>query len=224
MTTATFYTVQDATLWDGFMNQVADAVATTVQAWYRVDATYGDSYARIGLKVDLSSLTAAQIATAVSFSYQVQTASTSRFNLRKITSWWEEVNATGTEPSIGDDPTDTLLTATPTGTYSYSHAKLLDWVNAWIDGSSPNYGWAISPKSSGDVDSFFIYAREQTGTTSDPYLSVTYTGKPVISNVNIAGGVSVPATGNVQPAFSFSDPDGDTLTQVAIRRKRLTGA
>lgn len=226
MTVATVYPSQDAMGSSssagatGTTGLVQGATGTTLQVGLSATCS-GTSYYNSMLLFDLSFLTGKSVIDA-SFTYEVSTAGTLDANAFLATSYWVEVD--GSFGPIYDLLSGGInLNFASTGVKTRTSAKWLAWIQNWANGIVPNYGFVIDWLSATNVGA--MYSKEQTGTTSDPYLSVTYKSKPVITPTGSPGpSTSIPATGNVTVSYTFSDADGATLDQVAIRRRRLTGA
>lgn len=228
MTVATIYASRDAignstaTGAAGTTGTVASSTATTLTIG-TISGCSGTAYYNSFLWFDVSSL-AGKYATAASFNYWV-TAAQPLLTVkayRALTTWLEVDGTDG--PTYDETKGSGDLDVSTAGAYtSSSDAKFRNWVQGWIENSFPNGGFILDwPAGTGFVQ---IASQDTSGTANDPYLSVTYTGKPVVSALGTPPpSASIPAAGNVTVGLTFTDPDGDTMAQVAIRRIRLTGA
>lgn len=228
MTVATIYASRDA---DGVSSSaggvgttgtVSGSTTTTLSVG-TISGCSGPTYFNSLFWFDVASLAGKYVISA-SFNYWI-TANVTTLQVKafRATSPWAEVDSSpGPTYDLTDYSADLVLT--PSGAYmSLTDAKFKEWIQNWIDSVYSNYGFVLDWVSG---TSFVQMASQDTsGTANDPYLSVTYTSKPVVSNVGTPSpSASVPAAGNVTVGLTFSDADGDTMAQVAIRRIRLTGA
>lgn len=225
MPTVAIYTDRDAQRQDSSGTlTVQNATGTTATFQYAAGA-YG-SYTRQEpiLHCDLSSIPAASFVTSIVFNYVVDSVDTATFAQtfpRRLTSAWTEANGVTGPTDDGVNAATPCPFTISTGARTYSDTSFTTWVQNWISGAATNYGWVIYnafPTNTGAMRT-----REQTGTTNDPYLSITYGRPPTVSNVGVPTGTSIPASGNVSVGFTYSSLDSSALDKVAIRRVRLSG-
>lgn len=233
MTVASFFSVADAQMavlnpLDGNGRNVSADTAVSVQVG-NPSSCSSNWYAGL-FKFDLSSIAAISdlylISVVLSLWVTASTMASEWVRLHKVLGTWSEGSSDGPSYSL-DDITQNLLSPWATGQYrDISDPALSRWVAEWIMYPTSNFGFLMAVVNAGASGQYLtVSTKEQTGTTQDPYLTISYTRKPSVTVTGVPSpSASIPATGNVTVSFSYSDPEGDTLTQVAIRRKRLTGA
>jgi hypothetical protein len=109
-------------------------------------------------------------------------------------------------------PDSALVNPEITGLKDFTN--LAATVQAWLDGTAPNYGWTIV---SDDINRIFFDSSETGTATLRPVLTVDYNAPPVISNAtanvdeDAANGTSVYNVNDANTG-NDTDQDGDALT------------
>lgn len=146
------------------------------------------------------------------------------YNIYPITAGWSESTVTwNNQPTASSTASGSIVTGTANNVWK--SFNVTGDVQAFIGGTSTNYGWTIkdAAENSGNEEGK-MRSKEQAGTTDDPYLAITYscasgwtgtycdtvvdTTAPTLSETT-----PVPTrTNDTTPNYSFSSDEAGTIT------------
>jgi len=187
--TVNLYSTADADVRQGYatLNRGSET-----EMWTGYDHCDGAQVSRALLQFDLSGISSgASIEDATLHVYHVdycdignRTHTVTAY--RTSSSWLESSVTWNTQPGTAEGYGSVSITS---GTWDYYTLDVTDLVRAWVGGTYPNYGITLrGPESSGnDSARLGFYARERSGTSLDPYLSVTYTDASAASGAPAVG-------------------------------------
>lgn len=219
MTTATFYSILDAAAQD--TGVTSQGTGTPITAGY-TSTSYAVGKVQPMFKFDLSSISSGMNVLSASFTYNIEALISNTFKLARITSTWDEAGSNNPTWDANLKSADFAGAGGSVGSHTLSDPALLAWIQNWVNGVYTNFGiiWECQTTTS---QTGSVSAREATGTTNDPYLTVTYNAPPVITPTGVPSpSISPPPTGDVSLTYTYSDAEGDTLAQIAVRRRKPT--
>lgn len=179
MTVATFFAVADAqasiaTAGASTAGAITAATTTTVTAGY-TSSKSGAFYLPSFFRFDLSSLDAnTTLVQTAEFDYWINAIGANPNYAYKTTLSWVETNSTASPSYDLATQTAALAKVNTTAYQVSSDAQIIAWITDWIVNPSGNFGLTVVADNSVNA-SWTIRSREFTGTTSDPFVSVTYT-------------------------------------------------
>ncbi len=193
---STFYSVADATILQGL---ASTNFGSTRDMWAGYEHCSGSSngVTRSLVKFDLSAIPqGTQIAQATLSLYHANYCDignrTHSVTTYRIANNWSESSVNwNNQPSLGEPFGSASITSGAWGRYTFDVTTL---VQAWVNGTRPNYGVMVrGPESSGnDSARLGFYTRDEGGTDYDPYLTITYSGmstvQETVSAVNMVPG------------------------------------
>lgn len=173
------YPVADATVLEGYANNNFGSVS---DMWVGYDHCLSPMAAisRSLIRFDLSAIPAGTSITSANLYLNLINSCdigyrTHTVTLYRISSSWSASTVTwSNKPGYAESHGSRSITAGSWGYYSFDVTNL---VRGWINGSYANYGLMVrGPESSDSTSARLGFATvESSGTTSDPYLSITYT-------------------------------------------------
>jgi hypothetical protein len=120
---------------------------------------------------------------------------THRVAARVVTGNWSESTVTwNSQPGFGAEYGSTSIPSRSWGRYQIDVTSL---VRGWVNGTISNRGLILRSNESSGTDSARLgfRTREMTGTTYDPYLTITYAGRAGVEEITVpAGGSPEPTT------------------------------
>ncbi|MBU0677996.1 MAG: DNRLRE domain-containing protein [Verrucomicrobia bacterium] len=138
---------------------------------------------RTVMQFDLSAYVGTVVNSATLYMYRYFKYGSSSFNadIHRLTQPWDEAEVTWNSYETGQswstpggdyDGTASATTLIPGSGYEWYSWDVTDLVQDWVDGTSVNYGLLAKQQVFGGGTYSAFYTREQTGTTSDPYIDL----------------------------------------------------
>ena len=178
--TTTLYANKDAYIDSGgSTNNYGTSSSLYVGKYQSYNYPYNHYTERSFIGFDLSSIPSHTTITSATLNLLLRDApSSSRtYNLYRITSSWIE-SGTGSITWSNVPSTDTTVLSTMTTGTSDDTWKSFDVKNSvqdFVSGTYTNYGWKIQDSAETNDYEGRFRSRDTSGTTSDPFLSITYT-------------------------------------------------
>jgi uncharacterized repeat protein (TIGR01451 family) len=203
--TEKFYAVADTTVLQGFPTTNFGSV---VDMWVGYDHCIGGEISRSLAQFDLSGIpSGATVNQARLYLYLMNSCDigerTHTATVYRVNSSWSSSSVTwNTKPGYAEAYGSASIPSATWGWYSFDATNL---VRGWVNGSFSDYGLMIrGPESSGTSSARLGFATlNQSGTTYDPYLEITYVGTTALgfeSQVPAAG--EIPNVGECGPAVT----------------------
>ena len=176
--TTTVYASYDVTMLQGYPTT---NYGSTTDMWVGYDHCSGGNISRSLVKFDLSSIPDGAIVSDANLSLYLANSCdigerTHTVTTYRTTSSWSSGSVTwNTQPGFGEAYGSASI---PSRTFTRYTFDVTSLVQGWVNGSFPNYGLMLrGPEGSGNDSARLGFSTiNESGTTNDPYLKITYLG------------------------------------------------